>query len=183
MRIDGLDDGGELVHDGWPTTPAGMVDASQLSEEAKEAAGFMGRPQRIEHAALRRMNDDAGKVEILDATPADDPWLTPSEAAEGEAAQAEPAQRQASRPSKTAVDKLTSMCLQLGEPADAAAFLAWQTGREVAAAEELSRGEVSMVTSFIDDALQAAKGDTAEAVSRIWGLYRKATGAEAPAGA
>ena len=51
---DMLDDGGEIVSDGFDTHPDGLVDASKLTEDEKALAGLMPREQRVAHEALRR---------------------------------------------------------------------------------------------------------------------------------
>lgn len=86
-ELGGDDDGGEVVHDGWPTDRHGIVDGSQMTEGEKDAAGMMTRGQRVEHDALRRMGEPpAGAVEIRREPDPADPWLDPEPPAAGEPA-------------------------------------------------------------------------------------------------
>ncbi|HEV8197644.1 MAG TPA: hypothetical protein VGP87_13445, partial [Gemmatimonadales bacterium] len=71
------DDGGEIIHDGWPTRD-GIVDPSQMTEGEKDAAGLMTRSQRVQHDALRRMGEPpAGAVQIIREPDPEDPWAGP----------------------------------------------------------------------------------------------------------
>lgn len=64
-----------------PPERTGALNASVMTEEEKEAAGLMGRHQRVEHEQLRRMNEPpAGAVEIVREADPDDPWAEPAEA-------------------------------------------------------------------------------------------------------
>lgn len=50
------DDGGEIVHDGFPTMANGSLAAHQMTEEEKDAAGLMTTHERAQHAELERMD-------------------------------------------------------------------------------------------------------------------------------
>ena len=169
-ELGGDDDGGEIVHDGFPTRPSGVVDGSQMTEEAKEAAGLMTRPQRVEHENLRRLGEPAaGAVEKLTEPDPADIWVQPAEAA------APPGEPRTA--SKGAVERLAKELVKfpLGPDEDVAVFVAWITGVEVPP-EELTVGQVKLVTSTLDDSLKAAKGDFDLAASYLWQQYRRATG-------
>jgi hypothetical protein len=76
-ELGGGDDGGEIIHDGWPTRD-GIVDPSQMTEGEKDAAGLMTRSQRVQHDALRRMGEPpAGAVQIISEPDPEDPWAGP----------------------------------------------------------------------------------------------------------
>jgi hypothetical protein len=61
--------------------------------------------------------------------------------------------------------------LQLGSDEDIAALLEWQCGEPYAG----TRSQVQLITSYLEDHLEAAQGDTAEAASAIWAQYRAVT--------
>ena len=141
-----------------------------MTEEAKEAAGLMTRPQRVEHSDLRRLDEPApGAVEKLTAPDPDDQWVQPADA--------ETPRPQPKMATPAAVEKLGKLLVTvpLGTDEDVAVFVAWITGRECPP-EELTTGEVRLVTSFIDDAVKQEKGDVDQAASYIWQQYRRATG-------
>jgi hypothetical protein len=80
---------------------------------------------------------------------------------------------------KQAVGKLTSLlkALQLGTDEDVAALLEWQCGEPYAG----TRSQVQLVTSYLEDHLKAAQGDTVIAAGEIWTQYRTVTGQDAAA--
>ncbi len=80
------------------------------------------------------------------------------------------------KPSKAATEKLTRLLAQLpvGDDADRMVLIEWITGQPVSAA--LNRGDVDRVTTFLEDALQNAEGDTELAASRIWEQHRQSQG-------
>ena len=164
------DDGGEIVHDGWPTRD-GMIDPSQMTEGEKDAAGLMPRAQRVEHDALRRMGEPpAGAVEVLDGPDPDDPWVRPEPPAGGPQKAAEPKPpRQAT---EAALERMRDLISQigLGPDEDVAALIRWITG---GTGEQLTGPEVSNVTSLLKDALETAGGDTDKASAEIWAQYKR----------
>ena len=157
---DMLDDGGEVIDDGFPTLPNGAIDQTQLSEDAKEAAGLMPRAQRVEHEQLRRDGTPpAGAVEKLDGTPEDDPWLQPP-----------PAAVQAGKP---ALDKLNALFAQLQlDDTEQDTVIAWLAGGEWTA----SKAQVKTVADVLGDFLKTAGGDVAEARTQMWARYREVSG-------
>ena len=166
------DDGGEVIHDGFPAAPDGRLELHQMSEEEKDAAGVMTRPQRVEHDGLRRENEaPAGAVAVAGEVDPGDPWASPDDV---------PAP-QGTMPSKAAHEKLTNLLasLQLGKRADELALIDWLTGR-TDPATALTRGQVQLVTSFLEDALKAAGGDTAQASDDIWAQYKASTSGPGP---
>ncbi len=157
------DDGGEIIHDGFATLPNGAVDGTVLSEEAKDAAGLMTRPQRIEHAALIREVDETERHgERLNEMDPADPWVT-------EPAPEKPA-------SKAALERLDKIIQKhpLGPDEDVHALLNWLAGTQWTA----TASQVKVASTFLEDALKAAGGDTAAAAEQIWLQHRKA--AETP---
>lgn len=159
-ELGGEDDGGELVHDGFPTTANGMVDGSQLSEEAKERAGLMNRRQRIEHAELVEMNKvDPADVEIVTEHDENDPWEEPA-------------------PVKVPahIKRITGLLdkLPLGDNDARSDILSWIVGRSIVWAGDLSVGEAKNVGSVLEDHLKTAGGDTEQAASALWEQYHKA---------
>jgi hypothetical protein len=189
------DDGGEVIHDGFPAGPDGRLELHKMTEDEKDAAGVMTRPQRVEHEALRREGTPpAGAVEVLYVDPRDGSAPVPVTrrqaaelAAEGietiEAAGDPWTDQPAGKlpkppqpPSKAAHDRLTALLgqLQLGTPEDEKALIDWVTGRKPGAA--LTRAQVDNMTTFLQDALDVALkahgGDLDEALpaasTSIW---------------
>lgn len=155
------DDGGEIVHDGWPTGPDGIVDPSRMSEAEKEAAGMMNRGERVTHEALRRDGEPAaGTVEILTEPDPDDPWDTP-----------EPNKKGAKPASESDKNRLRSMVeqLDLGPEEDVTALIHWLATPGYSG----TTGEVRLVISFLRDHLEAAGGDVDKARTAIWAQYRR----------
>jgi recombination protein RecT len=99
--------------------------------------------------------------------------------ASGPAAGPGPVQRPP-KPSKAAADKLTRLLKQipLGDEKDVATFIGWLTGHS--ATEQLTTGDVKALTTFLEDALEHAGGDTAEAAHQIWTQHKRATGKQEP---
>lgn len=165
------DDGGEIVHDGWPTLPDGQVDQAQMSEQARDSAGLMTRHQRVEHAGLRNMNKvNPGDVEKLTEPDPADPWQMP--AAPGPASPPAPAKW---------TENLAKLLkpLPLGGDEDRATLLAWITGRDVDLADpQFTRAEVKLVADIVQDHLKLAEGDTELAASKLWEQYRAATASD-----
>lgn len=168
-EMGGEDDGGEVVHDGWPTGRDGVVDPSRMTEEEKDAAGLMTRAQRVEHDALRRMGEPpAGAVQIRTERDPDDPWAGPEPSAE-------PLPGKARKPAGEAAMKRMSDLLgklDLGPDEDIRALVSSITG--TAPGSWLTAAEVHNVTSLLDDALTAAGGDVDKARAEIWAQYRRA---------
>jgi hypothetical protein len=166
------DDGGEVIHDGWPTLPDGRVDQTQMSEQAKDAAGLMPRHQRVEHDELREMNkinpadlDRSGP----DPVP-DDPWQTQ-------------AKEKSPLAPKSWTENLAKLIAKfpLGPDEDVQVILQWLTGRPVELANPMfTRSEVKLVADILQDHLKNAEGDYEVAASKVWEQYRNATG-EPPA--
>lgn len=168
-ELGGDDDGGEIIHDGWPTDRHGIVDGSQMTEGEKDAAGMMTRGQRVEHDALRRMGEPpAGAVQIRAERDPDDPWAGPEPSAEPAAAKVrKPAGEAAMKRMSDALGKL-----DLGPDEDIRALVSSITG--TAPGSWLTAAEVHNVTSLLDDALTAAGGDLDKARAQIWEQYRRA---------
>ena len=155
---DMLDDGGEIVSDGFDTHPDGLVDASKLTEDEKALAGLMPREQRVAHEALRRDGEPpAGAVTKRAERDPDDPWLDPPAPHRGQAG-------------KPALDKLTALFgqLQLDE-AEQDTVIAWLAGGEWTA----SAAQIKNVTGPLDDFLKTAEGDVPAAREAMWAAYRK----------
>jgi len=156
------DDGGEIIHDGWPMRD-GMIDPSQMTEEEKDAAGLMTRAQRVEHEALRRMGEPpAGAVQFIREPDPDDPWLDP-----------EPAPPKAPKPaSEAALKRMNDLIAQigLGPEEDICALVQWITG---GTGEQLTVSDARNVTTLLADALKAAGGDTDKASAEIWAQYKR----------
>ena len=71
------DDGGEVVHDGFPASPDGALKLHEMTEGEKDAAGVMTRPQRVAHEALRSEGQPpAGAVQVTAEPDENDPWTT-----------------------------------------------------------------------------------------------------------
>lgn len=152
------DDGGEIIHDGFPALPSGAIDATQLSEEAKDTAGLMPRSQRVEHAALVRDVLEANQraERLAEADPAD-PWTDP----------------QPARPAaKSALERLARITgqLPLGPGEDVEALLRWIAGGEWTA----TALQVKTAYTFLEDALKTAGGDTETAAEQVWQQYHTA---------
>ena len=165
------DDGGELLHDGYPTLPNGAVNQSLLTEEEKEAAGLMPRAQRVEHEELRRMNEPpAGAVDKLTEPDPDDPWLTPEPKPEPPFDTEAPHRTQSRKP---ALDKLAALYEQLSlDDEEQATVCAWFAPGEWTA----SAAQVKQVTDGLKGFLTGAGGDVAEARTALWAQYRKVHG-------
>ena len=160
------DDGGELLHDGYPTLPNGQVNASQMTEAEKEDAGLMPRAQRVEHEELRRMNEPPpGAIDKLTEPDPGDPWTTPEPQPEPESA---PHRVQSG---KAGLDKLAKLQEQLGldDAEEQAAILAWFAPGEWTA----SAAQVRQVCQHLDAFIKDADGDLAEARTALWVQYRK----------
>jgi recombination protein RecT len=84
------------------------------------------------------------------------------------------------RPSKAAVERLQKLIRQLplGEDHDIAVLLAWLTGRPDVLEAQLTAADVRTVTSFLQDHLEHAKGDTEQAAAAIWTQHREAAAKE-----
>lgn len=157
-ELGGEDDGGEIVHDGFPTQPDGLVDAGQMTEEAREAAGLMNRKQRIEHAQLREMNKvDPADVTITTEPDENDPWDT------------QPERPKPAPPKSLGVLEDLLKSLQLGPQEDEHAVLTWLGGDPWVA----SIGQVRQVTGQLKDYIRVAEGDLDAARDAIWEQYRK----------
>jgi recombination protein RecT len=96
----------------------------------------------------------------------------PEDIADAEIVEDDPAPAQ-DRPQpvpKAAVSKLDRLLgqLPLGDEEDVRVLLEWQCGGPYTA----TRGQVRLVTAFLEDHLRAADGDPAEAASEIWRQYR-----------
>ncbi len=89
--------------------------------------------------------------------------------------------QQPPKPSKAAAEKLSRLIAQvpLGDEKDIATFIEWVTGHP--ADQELTRPDVTALTTTLEDALEHAGGDTAEAAHQIWQQYQKVTGKQEPA--
>jgi hypothetical protein len=157
------DDGGEVIHDGWPTR-GGIVDPSQMTEGEKDAAGLMTRAQRVQHDALRRMGEPpAGAVQITREPDPEDPWAGPEP----------PPKATASKPaSEAALKRMNDLIGQigLGPDEDIEALIRWITG---GTGHELTGPEVRNVTTLLADALETAGGDTDKAAAEIWAQYKR----------
>jgi len=164
------DDGGEIVHDGWPTRD-GIIDPSQMTEEEKDAAGLMTRSQRVQHEALRRMGEPpAGAVEFLDGPDPDDPWVRPEPPAGGQQKAAEP--KPPKPASEAALKRMNDLIAQigLGPDEDIHALVQWITG---GTGEQITVSDARNVTTLLTDALEAAGGDTDKAAAEIWAQYKR----------
>jgi hypothetical protein len=146
------DDGGEVVHDGFPAGRDGALAASEMTEDEKDAAGLMPRRQRVEHAELRRAVGErtkaAGRSTAPD--PDGDPWTVP-----GTAGQA----------LDKAKDKFAAFAFDAG---DWVALVDWL----VPAFPDTP--DVRVLTSFLDDHLKVADGDVEAARSAVWEQCRAA---------
>jgi hypothetical protein len=163
------DDGGEIVHDGWPVTDSGMVNGSEMSEDAKDAAGLMTRQQRVEHAQLRNMNQvNPADVEVADGTPDDDPWQSPLP-------EGKPKSPPAPQKWRDSLIKLVAS-VPLGKPEDTAAVLEWITGRPMPAGIDttITRAEVKLIADIFKSHIEDAGGDTEQAASKLWEQYHAA---------
>jgi len=167
-ELGGDDDGGEVVHDGWPTTGNGMVDATRMSEQAKDTAGLMTRGQRAEHAELRNMNQvNPADVEITRGEDdGDDPWAVrdPAPGAAPEGWQ------------KNLISLIGS--LPLGDDDAVRDLLSWLAGHRVAQVTDMSRSDVRLAWSVISDHVKAAEGDTELAAANLWAQYHAARSPE-----
>lgn len=162
-ELGGEDDGGEVVHDGWPTQPNGMVNGAAMSEQAKDAAGLMTREQRVEHAELREMNKvDPGDVEVVTEADDADPWAVHDE-------QPTPAPESWQ---KSLISLLGS--LPLGDDDAVRDLLSWLAGRRVAQVTDLSRSEVRTAGSVVKDHVKRAEGDVEMAATALWKQYHEA---------
>lgn len=158
-ELGGEDDGGEIIHDGWPTAANGMVDGSRLSEDEKDAAGLMTRQQRISHAQLQEMTDvDPGEVAISSEPDEADPWAEPGR----------PKRRASQAALGTLNDYLAN--LALGPAEDVHALFAWVLGQPY----EATPSHVSKVTKWIESHLEAAQGDFGKAATAIWEQHARA---------
>lgn len=156
------DDGGEVIHDGFPVGPGGSLALSEMTEDEKDAAGAMTRHQRVEHEGLRRMGEPApGAVDVLDEADPDDPWAE------------RPSAKPPAKPSKAAAEKLQKLLGQvpLGPDEDIAVLIASLTGHP--ATEPLTAADVKVVTTVLEDALREAGGDTETAAAHIWQHHQK----------
>ncbi len=161
------DDGGEIVHDGWPTLPSGQLDQTQMSEQAKDAAGMMPRHQRVEHDQLRDMNKvNPADLEHRREEDPDDPWQSPKP----------PAEKSPPAP-KAWIENLSKLIAKfpLGEDDDVRVVLDWLTGRPVDLADpKFTRSEVKLVADILQDHLKTAEGGFEAAASKVWEQYRSA---------
>lgn len=167
-ELGGEDDGGEVISDGLPTLPNGQIDAGQLSEQAKDAAGLMSRHQRVEHDELREMNkvNPADLEHIREEPDGDDPWQA-RKPAKGTLAP------------KTWTENLSKLISKfpLGPDEDVQAVLQWLTGRAVELANPVfTRSEVKLVADILNDHLKNAEGDYEVAASNLWRQHAEATG-------
>jgi hypothetical protein len=162
------DDGGEIIHDGWPTLPDGRLDQTQMSEEAKDAAGLMTRPERVQHDQLRRDVDERNPDAITHAGPdpvPDDPWQIP-----------EPGPKSPPAP-KTWQENLSKLVAKfpLGTDEDITTILTWITGRPVNLTQPVfTRSEVKLIGDILQDHLKTADGDYELAASKVWQQYHNA---------
>lgn len=71
------DDGGEIIHDGFPTAANGALAAHQMTEEEKDAAGLMTTHHRVQAAALERMDQRPAGQQLPRGAVAEeeDPWI------------------------------------------------------------------------------------------------------------
>lgn len=131
------DDGGEIVHDGFPARADGMLNASQMTEEEKEAAGLMSRPQRVGHEALRRDGQPpVGAVEVLQGTPEDDPWQA-----------AEPV----TRPQLTKLGAIfTNLGFASAERDQRLAVVSQIVGRELGSSKDLTKREAMALIDTLE---------------------------------
>ena len=158
---DMLDDGGEVVSDGFDTHPDGLVDASKLTETEKDLAGLMPRDQRVQHEKLRRQGEPPpGAVEKLTGPDPDDPWLEPQA----------PHRSQGRKPGLDQLEHLTRQVMGDWEDRDQLAVLAWLAGAEWTA----SQAQIRLVTGILDDELKTAEGDASKAATSLWSKYEKA---------
>jgi hypothetical protein len=161
------DDGGEVIHDGWPTLPTGQIDQTQMSEQAKDAAGMMPRHQRVQHDELRDMNkiNPADLEHVREEPDTDDPWQT-RKPAKGTLAP------------KTWTENLSKLIAKfpLGPDEDVQVILQWLTGRAVELANPVfTRSEVKLVADVFQDHLKNAQGDYELAASKLWEQHAAAT--------
>ena len=160
-ELGGEDDGGEIISDGWPTLPSGQVDAGQMSDQARDAAGLMTTHQRAEHAGLRRMNQvDPADVEIVGEREGD-PWQIPPPGKPEEP----------KRATDAAIAKMNALAdsLQLGSGDDVRAVAEWLGGSPWT----FSTGQVRTVTSTLNSYIEHAGGDLEEARTAIWVRYNE----------
>lgn len=162
------DDGGELVHDGWPTLPSGQLDLSNMSEQAKDASGNMVRADRVKHDELRRsvdeLNPDA--VERRRDEDPDDPWQLPAPGPKSP-----PAPESWRKNLVKLADKFP-----VGTPEDRAVLYEWLTGRALPAGidDTMTRSEVKLIADMLRSHLETAQGDYEVAASNLWEQYRNA---------
>jgi hypothetical protein len=166
-ELGGEDDGGELIADGYPTLANGQIDQTQMSEQAKDAAGMMPRHQRVEHDELRDMNkiNPADLEHVREEPDDDDPWQT-RKPAKGTLAP------------KTWTENLSKLIAKfpLGPDEDVQVILQWLTGRAVELANPVfTRSEVKLIADVFQDHLKHAQGDYEVAASKLWQQHAAAT--------
>lgn len=164
-ELGGEDDGGEIIHDGWPTLPNGQLDLSKMSEEAKDASGNMTRHDRVLHDEVRDMNK-VNPADLEHRTEPDDsdPWQLPA-----------PGPKSPPAP-KRWVDNLLDLMRKfpLGDADDVVTLVTWIIGR-VPMNLEYTRAEVKLIADMLNDHLKTAEGDYELAATNLWTQYKTAT--------
>jgi recombination protein RecT len=162
-------------------TAAGILTAAGAAELSARA----GMPGALQSGHPVPASADHAP-DVVDAEIVDEPYTEPGPAtappAGASAHTSGPANGQPARPaaargtSKAAQAKLEDLMrrIPLGEAEDREVFVAWVTGHP--AAETLTSADVRALTTTLEDALQAAEGDTAEAASQLWQQHKNATG-------
>jgi hypothetical protein len=162
------DDGGEVIHDGWPTLPNGQLDQTQMSEQAKDQAGMMPRHQRVEHDELRDMNkvNPADLEHVHEEPDKSDPWQMPPPPGPKSPVAPEAWQKNLAKLMKP---------IPLGTDEDRAVILGWLTSRPVDVADpQFTRAEVKLVADIVRSHLETAQGETELAASKLWEQYHNA---------
>jgi recombination protein RecT len=155
-----------------PWVPTSAEYRREQLRAAVQAAGPVAQPPASNGAGHLPLDiHDAEVVEDpgpADETPASGPAAGPGRVP------------QPPKPSKKAADELTRLMRQvpLGGEKDVAAFIGWVTGHP--ADQELTRPDVTALTTVLEDALERAGGDTAEAAHQIWVQHKRATGRQEP---
>lgn len=151
------------------------------STEYRTAVAAAARPlepavfHRIEHAP----GQDSAAEPVYDAELVEDPGpAVPDEKAPGGPA-AGPGTTPAMPSKAAATERLQNLMRQipLGDDKDIAVFLGWLTGKPAEA--DLTASDVRALTTFLDDALKHAGGNTEEAAARIWAQHKQATQVDA----
>jgi hypothetical protein len=62
--------------------------------------------------------------------------------------------------------------MPLGQPEDVGEFMAWRTGRPVAALADLAKEEIIAIDGYLERVLATADGDPPAAAEAIWAEYR-----------